>query len=217
MVGKRTRRHARRLIFRLNSATDGHIPFFPSDDLPHFADALLDVYGQWGPPPRQGLRGRFPQPQRLPPPDLCHAVVGKEREHGRVGHVTPRLVYGTMERVEAALRASSGRGTLTTAGVERNNLTGRPHSRRLGRKVNAFSKDPDSLEQQLTLAFAYYHFVIPHRSLRQRLRNPLRTKGLKGSHKKWKPVTPAMAAGLTGHVWTMDEFLSFRLPPKHLW
>ena len=83
--------------------------------------------------------------------------------------------------------------------------------------MNAFSKESDYLEHQLTLAFAYYHFVVPHRSLRQRLSHPLPTKGRKGSWKKWKPVTPAMAAGLTDHVWTMDELLSFRVPPKHLW
>ena len=93
----------------------------------------------------------------------------------------------------------------------------RQHARRLGRKVNAFSKEPDYLEHQLTLAFAYYHFVVPHRSLRQRLPHSLPTKGRKGSRKQWKPVTPAMAAGLTDHVWTMDELLSFRVPPEHLW
>jgi hypothetical protein len=107
--------------------------------------------------------------------------------------------------------------TITTYGVERQNLTVRQHSRRMGRKVNAFSKDPDYLEEQLTVAFAYYHFVIPHRSLRQRLACPLPTKGGQGSYKKWKLVTPAMAAGLTNHVWTMDELLSFRVPPKSLW
>jgi len=107
--------------------------------------------------------------------------------------------------------------TINTYGVERNNLTIRQHSRRMGRKVNAFSKDPDYLEQQLTLAFAYYHFVAPHRGLRQRLPKPVPTKGRHGSYKKWKPVTPAMAAGLTDHVWTMDELLSFRVPSKSLW
>ena len=45
----------------------------------------------------------------------------------------------------------------------------------------------------------------------------LSTKGGKGSYKKWKSVTPAMAAGLTDHVWTMEELLSFRVPPKSLW
>lgn len=217
VVGKRTRRHARRLVFRLKSATDGHSPFFTSDELPHYADARLDVYGQWVQPPRKGTRGRFPNPHRMPPPDLCYAVVVKERENGRVVNVTTRLVYGTTEQVEAALCASPVSGTINTSGVERNNLTVRQHSRRMGRKVNAFSKDPDYLEQQLTLAFAYYHFVVPHRGLRQRLRHPLLTKGRKGSRKKWKPVTPAMAAGLTDHVWTMEELLSFRVPPKHLW
>jgi len=217
VVGKRTLRYARRLLFRLKSATDGSIPFFTSDELPHYAHALLEVYGVWDTPPRQGTRGRLPKPRRYPPPDLCYAVVVKERAHGRVVHVTTRLIYGTTEQVETALRMSPVSRTITTYGVERQNLTVRQHSRRMGRKVNAFSKDPDYLEEQLTVAFAYYHFVIPHRSLRQRLACPLPTKGGKGSYKKWKSVTPAMAAGLTDHVWTMDELLSFRVPPKSLW
>ena len=217
VVGKRTLPHARRLVFRLKSATDGQIPFFTSDELPHYADALLEVYGQWVQPPRHGTRGRFPNPHRVPPPNLCYAVVVKERENGRVVEVTTRIVYGSTEQVEAALQASPVSRTINTYGVERNNLTVRQHSRRMSRKVNAFSKDPDYLEHQLTLAFAYYHFVVPHRGLRQRLPHALPTKGRKGSYKKWKPVTPAMAAGLTDHVWTMDELLSFRVPPKSLW
>ena len=96
-------------------------------------------------------------------------------------------------------------------------LTVRQHSRRLGRKVDAFSKERDYLEHQLTLAFAYYHFVIPHRGLRQRLSKPIPTKGPRASHKKWRDVTPAVAAGLTDHVWMMDELLSFRVPPQRLW
>jgi IS1 family transposase len=217
VVGKRTLRHARRLVFRLKAATDGHIPFFTSDALPHYAEALLDVYGVWVTPPRQGTRGRFPIPRRCPPPDLCYAVVVKERKHGRVVHIMTRLVYGTTEQVEAALQASPVSRVINTYGVERNNLTVRQHSRRMGRKVNAFSRAPDYLEHQLTLAFAYYHFAVPHRGLRRRLPRSLPTKGCNGSRKKWQPVTPAMAARLTDHVWTMDELLSFRVPPKHLW
>jgi hypothetical protein len=141
--------------------------------------------------------------------------VVKERKHGRVIHVTTRLVYETIAQVEAALQASPVSRTIHTYGVERNTLTVRQHARRLGRKVSAFSKEPDDLEHQLTLAFAYYHFVVPHRSLRQRLPHTLPTKSRKGSRKKWKPVTPAMAAGLTDHVWIMDEWRSFRVPPNH--
>jgi hypothetical protein len=170
----------------------------------------------WGTPPRHGTRGRLPKPRRYPPPDLCDAVVVKERAHGRVVHVTTRMVSGTTEQIEAALQASPVSHTINTYGVERNNLTVRQHARRMGRKVTAFSKDQDDLESQLTLAFAYYHFVVPHRSLRQRLPHPIPTKGHNGSPKKWQPVTPAMAAGLTDHVWTMDELLSFRVPPDAL-
>jgi IS1 family transposase len=217
VVGKRTRRYARRLVFRLKSATDGHIPFFTSDALPHYAKALLDVYGIWITPPRKGPRGRLPQPRRCPPPELCYAVVVKERQKGRVVNVTTRIVYGSAAQVEAALHASPVSRTINTSGVERNNLTVRQHARRLGRRVNAFSKAPDYLEHQLTLAFAYYHFVVPHQGLRQRLPRTLPTKGRRGTRKKWQPVTPAMAAGLTDHVWTMDELLSFHTPPKHLW
>jgi hypothetical protein len=43
LVGKRTLRNARKLIFRLKSVTDEHIPFFTSDELPHYADALLEA------------------------------------------------------------------------------------------------------------------------------------------------------------------------------
>ena len=217
VVGKRTLPHARRLVFRLKSATDGQIPFFTSDELPHYADALLDAYGQSVPVPRQGLRGRFPLPRRIPLPDLCYAVVVKKREKGRVVEVTTRIVYGSQAQVDAALLASPVSRTINTYGVERNNLTIRQQSRRMSRKVNAFSKDRDYLEHQLTLAFAYYHFVAPHRGLRQRLPHALPTKGRKGSYKRWKPVTPAMAAGLTDHVWTLDELLSFRVPPKSIW
>ncbi len=69
-VGKRTVRDARQLVLRLQAATDGSIPFFTSDALPHYADALLEVYGVWDTLPRQGTRGSMPQPRRYPPTRL---------------------------------------------------------------------------------------------------------------------------------------------------
>lgn len=83
--------------------------------------------------------------------------------------------------------------------------------------MNAFSKKRRYLKYQLALAFAYYHFCCPYRGLRQKLEPPIPTKNGNGSPKKWRPVTPAMAAGLTDHVWTMDELLSFRVPPRSMW
>jgi hypothetical protein len=89
---------------------------------------------------------------------------------------------------------------------------GTPPNGRLARKVLSVSKDLTWLEKQLWLSLAYYHFVLPHDSLSHRLLEPQPTRG-SGSPKKWKLVTPAMAAGLTDHVWTMEELLSYRVPP----
>ncbi len=217
VVGKRSLENAKLLVKRLHATTDGHIPLFTSDDLPHYANALLDEYGVLTTPPRQPGPGRPPLPRKVPPEDLLYAVVVKRRENGHLEEVSTHIVYGTPEQIAAAIEASPVSATISTYGVERNNLTIRQHSRRVGRRVNAFSKERAYLEDQLTLSFAYYHFVIPHRGLRQRLEPAVPTKGLQGSPKKWRERTPAMAAGLTDHVWTMDELLSFRVPPKSMW
>lgn len=217
VVGKRSLINARKLIKRLKTRLDRHIPFFTSDDLPHYADALLAAYGVLVTPPRRFPRGRPPAPRLQPPADLVYAVVVKQREHGHVVRVTTHILYGTPAQVADRLQASPVSRTISTYGVERNNLTVRQHSRRLGRKVNAFSKKRVYLKSQLALAFAYYHFCRPHRGLRQKLEQPMPTKNGHGTPKRWRQVTPAMAAGLTDHVWTIDELLSFRVPPPSQW
>ncbi|MDH3600619.1 MAG: hypothetical protein OEU26_13375 [Candidatus Tectomicrobia bacterium] len=65
---------------------------------------------------------------------------------------------------------------------------------------------------QLALFQTYHNFVLPHASLRQPLRVPEPTHG-SGSAKLWRPCTPAMAAGLTDHVWSLKEVLFYRVPP----
>jgi IS1 family transposase/transposase-like protein len=217
VVGKRTLVNAKKLIKRLKNRLDGHIPFFTSDELPHYAEALLAVYGVWVTPPRRFPRGRSPAPRLQAPSELVYAVVIKHRERGRVVSVTTQVVFGTQAAVAACLKASPVSTTISTYGVERNNLTVRQHSRRLGRKVNAFSKAHRYLNYQLALSFAYYHFCRPHRGLRRKLKYPIPTQNGRGSPKKWQPVTPAMAARLTDHVWTIDELLSFRVPPPSMW
>jgi hypothetical protein len=68
------------------------------------------------------------------------------------------------------------------------------------------------LRQQLALYHTYYNFCLPHASLRRLLPQPLPTNGT-GSAKTWRLRTPAMAAGLTDHVWTLRKVLLFRVPP----
>jgi hypothetical protein len=143
---------------------------------------------------------------------LHYAQVVKRRKSGRVVEVTTKIIFGSEAAVQARLAASGVSQTINTSFVERNNLTCRQCNGRLSRKVLSFSKDLTWLEKHLWLSLAYYHFVLPHDSLSQRLSAPQPTRG-SGSPKKWQPVTPAMAAGLTDHVWTMEELLSYRVPP----
>ena len=71
------------------------------------------------------------------------------------------------------------------------------------------------MEKQLWLSLAYYHLCLPHISLREALPTQEATRG-SGSPRKWRPVTPAMAAGMTEHVWSTAELLGYRVPAAFL-
>jgi hypothetical protein len=68
------------------------------------------------------------------------------------------------------------------------------------------------LRYQLALYQIYDNFCWPHASLRQPLPASKPTHG-HGSAKYWRPRTPALATGLTDHVWTLREVLLCRVPP----
>ncbi|MCA1623990.1 MAG: helix-turn-helix domain-containing protein, partial [Acidobacteria bacterium] len=67
-----------------------------------------------------------------------------------------------------------------------------------------FSKNEHYLKRHIDLEDAVYNFVKPHRSLRQPLRRS------KDKRRKWEHRTPAMAAGITDHIWSIEELLGFR-------
>jgi hypothetical protein len=73
-------------------------------------------------------------------------------------------------------------------------------------------KSEDGLGQPLVLFQVYHNFVWPHTSLRQALAEAVPTHG-HGSAKVWRPCSPALAAGLTDHVWSLREVLVYRVPP----
>jgi hypothetical protein len=82
----------------------------------------------------------------------------------------------------------------------------------IGRRVSTLCKGEDGLGQQLALYHVYYNFVLPHASLRQPVPQLVPTHGT-GAAAPWRPQTPAMAAGLTDHVWSLREVLLYRVPP----
>jgi hypothetical protein len=96
--------------------------------------------------------------------------------------------------------------------VERLNLDIRQRVAAIGRRVNTLCQGEDGLLDQLVLFQTYHNFVLPHASLLQPLLVPEVTNG-RGSARVWRPCTPAMAAGLTDHVWSLKEVLLYRVPP----
>jgi len=132
-----------------------------------------------------------------------------------MAHVSTRVVFGTPEAVAARWAYAPVSSTVNTSFVERDNLPQRQSNRRLTRRTNGFSKDLTWFEKPLWLSLAYDHLVLPHQGLRERLPAPEPTRGA-GSPHIWRPVTPAMAAGLTDHVWTTEELLAYRVPVEFL-
>ena len=128
----------------------------------------------------------------------------------RLVRVTPRVVFGTMERVQQVLAACGWQ--MNPSFVERLHLTIRQHVAAVGRRVSTLCKGEDGVRQQLALYHVYDHFCLPHASLRQPLPQPVPTNGV-GSGKRWQLYTPAMAAGLTDRVWPLRAVLLFRVPP----
>jgi hypothetical protein len=125
--------------------------------------------------------------------------------------VTHRVVVGTQLTIEQVLTAWGWR--INTAVVERLNLAIRQRVAAVGRRVNTLGQGADGWLDQLALFQTYHNFVLPHASLRQPLLIPDGTPG-RGAAKVWRPCTPAMAAGLTAHVWSLKEVLLFRVPPS---
>jgi hypothetical protein len=82
----------------------------------------------------------------------------------------------------------------------------------MGRRSATPWKSEDGLRQHLALFQTYHNVVLPHASLRQPMLVPEATNG-RSSAKVGRPWTPAMAAGLTDHVWSLKEVLFYRVPP----
>jgi IS1 family transposase len=210
-VGDRTLAMAQSMVHQVVQVlAPGCVPLFLTDGFKEYATALLTHCGQWVQLPRRQATGPAPKPRWMPRPQLLYAQVIKTVRRRRLVRVRHRVVFGTLETVHAVLAPLGCQ--INTAFIERLNLTIRQHVAAVGRRVSTLCKGEDGIQQQLALYHVYYNFCLPHASVRQPLLQPEPTHGT-GSAKRWQPRTPAMAAGLTDHVWTLREVLLFRVPP----
>jgi IS1 family transposase len=208
-VGDRSLNMAQRLVHRVVSVlAPGVVPMFLTDQLASYEKALLAHFGCWI--ERVSEKSGRTLRRWMPLERLRYAQVEKKRRRRKIVTVITRVVFGTTEAVASALAAVEHK--INTAFIERLNRTLRAHVPGLGRREEGLAKTKQGLLRRLHLVMGYYNFCLPHLSLQEALSKPIPTKG-NGSPKKWMPRTPAMAAGITNHVWTIGEFLLFRVPP----
>ncbi len=169
-----------------------------TDGYPAYEDAILQADGETVTPPRTGKRGRPRAAYQVAPEGLTYAVVERTREKGRVVSIATRVVFGTMAAVIAALGMSQVSRSINTSFVERQNGTDRHRNARKARKTYRFSKDWRNHESAIYLTMSICNFCWPVRTLR-----------IKDGQGVWSQRSPAMAAGLADHVWSIPEWLAF--------
>jgi IS1 family transposase len=168
-----------------------------SDDYPAYETALLNAYGREVATTATGRPVRKMVPDKAPPPGMNYATVEKRREKGRVVEIVTRVVFGTLAAVQAALAKSKVSRAINTSFLERQNATDRHHNARKVRKTYTFSKDWRVHEAMTYFTMYSYNFCWPVRTLNER-----------DEQRHWRRRTPAMAAGLADHVWTMREWIT---------
>src|SRR5688572_12763884 len=181
----------RRLIERVRRCA-AHRPLLVcTDGLVAYIRAIRETFRD---PVHTGKGGR---PRLRPWRNILLAQVVKRYERRRVVATERRIVDGTPAQVETLRRRSQGDGVINTAYIERLNATFRERLAPLARRCRALARHTLTLRHGMYLIGTVYNFCTPHESL-----------CVAGGKQ-----TPAMAAGITDHCWSVRELLSFHVPP----
>jgi IS1 family transposase len=139
-------------------------------------------------------------------PHLQIGTVTKHRVNKHVTAVSRRMSYGAWEQAQVLLKRSGGGNVLNTALIERFNGTMRERLAALTRKCRHPARRLQALHTGMYLIGCTYNFCWPHRTLS-------RPRGEGQPTHAWNTCTPAMASGVTDHVWSVFELLSYRIVP----
>jgi len=181
----------RRLIERVRRCAAPRPLLVCTDGLCSYIRAIRETFRD---PVPTGKGGR---PRLRPWRNVLIAQVVKRDERRRVVATERRIVDGTPARVETLRRRSQGGGVINTAYIERLNATFRARLASLTRRGRALARRTLTLQHGMYLIGTVYNFCTPHESL-----------CVAGGKQ-----TPAMAAGITNHCWTIRELLAFHVPP----
>jgi transposase-like protein/IS1 family transposase len=179
----------RRLIARVRRCAARRPLLVCTDGLVAYIRAIRETFRD----PVQTGKGGRPRLRRWR--HVLIAQVVKRYERRRMVETDRRIVDGTPARVAMLQRRSQGDGVINTAYIERLNATFRARLAPLARRCRALARHTRTLHEEMFLVGTVYNFCTPHESL-----SPA------------QKTTPAMAAGITDHCWTMRELLSFHVP-----
>jgi len=171
-------------------------PPMATDGKGGYREAMVATWGQL---PEYCGHGR-PPTRKHAQPDWHYLQVIKHRSGYHLTGVTIKVVYGTPEAVCALVGAH-------TAYVERTNLTSRQMNGRLVRKTLSYSKQVEMLEAACAWEDWVYNLTRPVKTLRV---------ACNAGQRRWQPRSPAMAAGLTDHIWTIKELLMSVVAPESI-
>jgi hypothetical protein len=190
-IGPRTQEQAAAVVAQVVARVRA-VPLFLTDGWKAYSAALLQVLGVVYRRRRRGKVGRKPTPRLVAPKNLFYAQVVKVRNTtGQVVEVRRRGVFGGPRRLGKQLRLRALGTTIQTAFMERWYGTLRGLVAPLRRRTRCLSWSRARHRGKVWLMVSLYNFVMPHKSLRQ-------------GH---TPRTPAMAIGLTDHVWSYREYI----------
>lgn len=181
----------RQVIERVRGCALPRPLLFCTDGLCSYMRAMRETFRD---PVRTGAHGR---PRLRPWRHVYIAQVVKRYAQRRVVGVERRIVAGTPARVETLRRRAQGSGVINTASIERLNATFRERLASLTRRGRALARCTVTLQHGMYLIGTVYNFCTPHASL-----------ACAGAR-----TTPAMAAGITNHCWSVHELLSYHVPP----
>ncbi len=198
-VGPRTYESALKLI-EMTAAVVKGVPCFFSDGFSCYLSALIAVYHSIKTFKRTGKPGRPRKPILKADKDLVYAQVVKVKKQGRLQEIKERVLCGAKRLKKLGL-------SISTSLIERVNLTFRHSLAPLVRKSYSFCKEREQMRRRVLFFQTFYNFARPHMSLRLPLpqQNQFRVGMI---HHKWTERSPAMAAGISDHVWSFRELLT---------
>lgn len=196
---QRDKRLIGRLVAQIRAVALCRVLLLAVDGLVSYIDAFQKAFRTPLPTGKRGSR-------RLIPWQGVNIVQVVKRRRAKGLTIERRIVQGDELAVVTCLKTSQGGGQINTAFIERLNATFRQCLACLGRRSRSLARQAHTLQAGMFLVGCVYNFCNDHASLRLPL-------WITDRRCHWVPRTPAMAAGLTDHRWSVLELLTFKVPP----